>query len=51
VNKQTMSVQARRQFVTRATKASARLEMRVVPAHHVRTPQVEHFVAALRAKA
>lgn len=51
MNKRTMSAKARRQFVARSTKASARLEQRVVPADHVRSVKVEKFVASLRAKA
>jgi len=51
MTKQTMSAEARRRFVVRSTKASARLERRVVPADHVRSQKVEKFVASLRAKA
>jgi hypothetical protein len=51
MTKQTMTAEARRRFVMRSTKASARLEQRVVPADHVRSEKVEQFVAALRAKA
>jgi len=51
MNKRTMSAKARRQFVVRSTKASARLEQRIVPADHVRSAKVEKFVASLRAKA
>lgn len=51
MSKKTMSANARRQFVVRSTKASARLEQRVVPADHVRSTKVEKFVESLRAKA
>ncbi|MCY7402061.1 MAG: hypothetical protein LH477_14115 [Nocardioides sp.] len=51
MTKQTMSAEARRRFVMRSTKASARLEKRVVPADHVRSKKVEQFVASLRTKA
>lgn len=51
MNKKTVSAEARRRFVVRATKASARLEQRVVPADHVRSAKVEKFVESLRAKA
>ena len=49
--KRSVSANARRQFVVRSTKASARLEKRVVPADHVRSTKVEKFVESLRAKA
>lgn len=51
MTKQTISADARRRFVMRSTKASARLEQRVVPADHVRSAKVQKFVASLRAKA
>lgn len=51
MTKQSMSAEARRRFVMRSTKASARLEKRVVPAGHVRSEKVEQFVASLRSKA
>lgn len=51
MTKRSMSPEARRRFVVRSTKASARLERREVPAGHVRSKKVEAFVAALRAKA
>lgn len=51
MNKRRMSAKARRELVVRSTKASARLERRVVPADHVRSAKVEQFVASLRAKA
>lgn len=51
MNKRTMSAKARWQFVVRSTKASARLEQRVVPADHVRSEKVERFVTSLRSKA
>ena len=51
MNKHTMSANARREFVARSTKASARLEKRVVPAGHVRSAKVEQFVSSLRTKA
>ncbi|MFT4163759.1 MAG: hypothetical protein QM650_00780 [Microlunatus sp.] len=50
MNKKTVSTKARRQFVARSTKASARLERRVVPADHVRSTKVQKFVESLRAK-
>ncbi|MGL5827038.1 MAG: hypothetical protein ACRCYU_19825 [Nocardioides sp.] len=49
--KRTMSAEARRRFVMRSTRASARLEQRVVPTDHVRSEKVEKFVASLRSKA
>lgn len=49
MSKATMSPAVRREFVARSTKASARLEHRVVPAGHVRSTKVEEFVEALRA--
>lgn len=51
MNKRDVSAKSRRRFVMRSTKASARLEQRVVPAGHVRSATVEKFVASLRAKA
>ena len=48
--KQTVSAETRRLFVARSTKASARLEHRVVPAGHVRSAKVENFVESLRSK-
>ena len=51
MTKHTMSAEARRRFVARSTKASARLERREVPEDHVRSKKVDSFVAALRAKA
>ncbi|GEP32523.1 hypothetical protein NSZ01_02910 [Nocardioides szechwanensis] len=51
MSKKTVSENARRQSVVRSTKASARLEQRVVPDNHVRSPKVEKFVESLRAKA
>ncbi len=51
MSKKTVSAQIRRQLVVRSTKASARLEQRVVPADHVRSIKVEKFVESLRAKA
>ncbi|BBY34518.1 hypothetical protein [Mycolicibacter minnesotensis] len=50
MTKQSMSVAARRRFVSRSTKASARLEQRVVPADHVRSIKVEEFLASLSVK-
>ena len=50
MGKRDMSAAARRNFVMRSTKASARLERRVVPAGHVRSAKVAQFVASLRAK-
>lgn len=51
MKERSMSVKVRRRLVARSTKASARLELRVVPDDHVRSPEVEKFVASLRAKA
>ena len=51
MSKKTVSADVRRQFVARSTKASARLEQRVVPAGHVRSTKVEKFVESLRTKA
>ena len=51
MSKKTVSANGRRQFVLRSTKASARLEQRVVPPDHVRSTKVEKFVESLRAKA
>ncbi len=51
MNKRDISAKTRRKFVERSTKASVRLEQRVVPAGHVRSAAVEKFVASLRAKA
>lgn len=50
MNKKTVSAKARRQVIMRSTKASARLERRVVPADHVRSAKVEKFVESMRAK-
>lgn len=50
MTKHTVSAKARREFVARSTKASARLEHRVVPAGHVRSAKVESFVESLRSK-
>lgn len=50
MTKQTVSAKTRRQFVARSTKASARLEHRVVPPEHVRSAKVEKFVESLRSK-
>ncbi len=50
MNKRDVSAKDRRAFVVRSTKASARLEQRVVPADHVRSTTVEKFVASLRSK-
>ncbi|CAN5403755.1 hypothetical protein BH09ACT12_BH09ACT12_12330 [soil metagenome] len=51
MGKKTVSAKSRRQVVARSTKASARLEQRVVPADHVRSAKVEKFVESLRANA
>lgn len=48
--KQTVSATARRRFAKRSTKASARLERRVVPAGHVRSPKVKQFLESLHSK-
>lgn len=48
MNKKTVSANVRREFVTRSTKASARLEKCVVPADHVRSAKSEKFVESLR---
>ncbi len=50
MTKQTVSAKARRQAVARSTKASARLEHRVVPTGHVPSAKVEKFVESLRSK-
>lgn len=50
MTKQTVSAKTRRRFVARSTKASARLERRVVPAEHVRSAKVEKFVESLHSK-
>lgn len=50
MNKKAVSTKARRQLVVRSTKASARLERRIVPPDHVRSAKVETFVESLRAK-
>lgn len=50
MTKQTVSAKTRREFVVRSTKASARLEHRVVPTGHVRSAKVESFVESLRSK-
>lgn len=42
--KETVSANARHQFVVRSTEASARLEQRVVPPDHVRSTKVDKFV-------
>lgn len=49
--KKTVSAKTRRKFVVRSTKASARLEHRVVPAEHIRSAEVEKFVESLRSNA
>lgn len=51
MNQKAVSASSRRRFVARSTKASARLEHRVVPPGHVRSKKVEEFVDSLRAKA
>lgn len=50
MTKKTLSARTRRQSVARSTKASARLEHRVVPPEHVRSAKVEKFVESLRSK-
>ncbi len=50
MSKKTISDQSRRQLVERSTKASARLEQRVVPADHKRSEKIEEFVDSLRLK-
>lgn len=50
MTKRTVSAETRRQFVARSTRASARLERRVVPTGHVRSAKVEKFVESLRSK-
>ena len=50
MTKHTVSAEVRRQIVVRSTKASARLERRVVPAGHDRSALVEKFVESLRSK-
>lgn len=51
MGKRDITAAVRRSFVVRSTKASARLERREVPVGHVRSPQVEKFIASLRTKA
>ena len=51
MTKKTVPAKTRRQIVERSTKASAKLERRVVPADHVRSPKVEKFVESLRTNA
>ena len=51
MSKATVSAKTRREFVIRSTRASARLERRVVPADHVRSTKVAKFVESLRTKA
>ena len=51
MSKRAISAAARRRLVARSTKASARLELRSVPAEHVRSTQVEKFLEALLPKA
>lgn len=51
MNQNAVSSKARRKFVARSTKASAKLEQRVIPAEHVRSPKVKEYVESLRAKA
>jgi hypothetical protein len=43
--------EAAQRFAERSTKASAKLEGRVVPPGHVRSPQVERFLAERRSRA
>jgi len=50
VHKRVVSAKARREFVLRSTRASARLEQRVVPADYVRSTKVEQFLESLRTK-
>lgn len=50
MDKKVVSASTRRQVVSRSTKASARLERRVVPADHVRSAKAEQFVESLRPK-
>lgn len=51
MDKKTVPPDVRRRIVARSTKASARLEKRVVPADHVRSAKAEKFVESLRTKA
>ena len=50
MTKQSLSAKTRRELAARSTKASARLEHRVVPAEHVRSAEVERFVESLRSR-
>lgn len=50
MDKKAVSANTRRQFIARSTKASARLERRIVPADHVRSTKAEQFVESLRPK-
>ncbi|MCE5292430.1 MAG: hypothetical protein LLG14_24795 [Nocardiaceae bacterium] len=50
MNKKAISANARRQFVVRSTRTSARLEQRVVPADHVRSSKAEKFVRSAKAR-
>ena len=51
MDRKTGPAEVRRRMVARSTKASARLEQRVVPAGHVRSGKVETFLESLRNKA
>lgn len=42
--------EAVKRFATRSTKASARLERRVVPAEYVRPVRIEQFLAERRSE-
>ncbi len=51
MNKREVSAEARHNYAERSTKASAKLEQRVVPDGYVSSDKVEAFIASLRAKA
>lgn len=50
MTKREVSDAVRRSFVMRSTKASAKLERRVIPAGHVRRSGVDRFVASQRSQ-
>lgn len=45
VGKRIVTEEVIRRFAVQSTKASAKLEGRAVPADHVRSPQVERYLA------
>jgi hypothetical protein len=50
MDKRSVSADVRRRLVARSTRASARLERRVVPVDHVRSDKAERFIASLSAR-